>query len=154
MEALLDSYPVVIEIPVAWGDMDAFQHVNNVMYFKYFESARIAYFEKLKFQDHMKKTAVGPILANTHCRFKIPLTYPDRVSVGAKVDLVEEDRFLMTYVVVSHHHRKVAASGEGMLVAFDYQENKKAPIPDPIRARMTALEMDVNPDFRVNQPTS
>ena len=37
----LENYPVVIEIPVAWGDMDAFQHVNNVAYFRYFESARI-----------------------------------------------------------------------------------------------------------------
>jgi len=88
MEALLTSYPVVIEFSVAWGDMDAFQHVNNVMYFKYFESARIAYFEKIKFQDYMEKTAIGPILANTQCTFKIPLTYPDQVSVGAKVDLV------------------------------------------------------------------
>ena len=148
MEKLLNSYPVVIEIPVAWGDMDAFQHVNNAMYFKYFESARIAYFEKIEFQDHMKETAIGPILANTQCKFKIPLTYPDQVSVGAKVDLVDDDRFLMKYVAVSHQHRKVAASGEGMLVSFNYQENKKAPIPDQIRACITALEMGVNPDFQ------
>ena len=148
MENLLNSYPVVIEIPVAWGDMDAFQHVNNVMYFRYFESARIAYFEKLKFQDHMIQTGIGPILANTQCRFKIPMTYPDRVRVGAKVDLIDEDRFLMKYVVVSHRHRNVAASGEGMLVTFNYHENKKAPIPDEIRLRITALEKDVNPDFR------
>ena len=58
MEKLLQNYPVVIEIPVAWGDMDAFQHVNNVTYFKYFESARIAYFEKIKFQELHRKNVM------------------------------------------------------------------------------------------------
>ena len=46
MEKLTERYPVVIEIPVAWGEMDAFQHLNNIVYFRYFESARIAYFER------------------------------------------------------------------------------------------------------------
>jgi acyl-CoA thioester hydrolase len=73
MQDLLKNYPVVIEIPIAWGDMDAFQHVNNIMYFKYFESARISYFEKLDFNEQMKKTGIGPILANTQRKFKIPL---------------------------------------------------------------------------------
>ena len=47
MEKLLADYPVVVETPVAWGEMDAFGHVNNIVYFRYFETARIAYFEKL-----------------------------------------------------------------------------------------------------------
>ena len=45
---LLEDYPVVLEIPVAWGDMDALNHVNNTVYLRYFESSRIAYFEGLK----------------------------------------------------------------------------------------------------------
>ena len=148
MEDLLKSYPVVIEIPVAWGDMDAFQHVNNIMYFKYFESARISYFEELNFHDQMIKTGIGPILASTQCKFKIPLTYPDKVTVGAKVDVIEKDRFLMKYLVVSHKHKNIAASEEGMLVSFNYHENKKAPLPDEIRARITELEKNVNQDFQ------
>jgi acyl-CoA thioester hydrolase len=96
----------------------------------------------------MIKTGIGPILANTQCKFKIPLTYPDRVSVGAKVDLIENDRFLMKYLVVSHKHKNIAALGEGMLVSFNYHENKKAPIPDEIRARITDLEKKINPDFQ------
>jgi len=148
MQDIIKDYPVVIEIPIAWGDMDAFQHVNNIMYFKYFESARIAYFEKLNFNDLMIKTGIGPILANTQCKFKIPLTYPDTVSVGAKVDLMENDRFLMKYLVVSHKHKNIAAIGEGMLVSFNYHESKKAPIPDEIRARITDLEKNINPDFQ------
>ena len=150
MDDLLKRFPVVIEMPIAWGDMDAFQHVNNTMYFKYFESARIAYFEKLDFNRQMIKTGIGPILATTQCRFKIPLTYPDQVSVGAKVDLIEKDRFLMKYLVVSHKHKYIAATGDGLLVSFNYHESKKAPLPDEIRAPITDLEQDVNPDFQVS----
>src|SRR4051812_27249954 len=56
---------VTVEIPVAWGDMDAFGHVNNTVYFRWFESARIAYFEKIGLNERMKRDKKGPILART-----------------------------------------------------------------------------------------
>ena len=148
MEELISAYPVVIEIPVAWGDMDAFQHVNNIMYFKYFESARISYFGKINFMKVMNKTGIGPILASTQCRYKIPLTYPDYVTVGAKVDTIEKERFIMKYAVISHRHEKIAALGEGVLVTFDYQNNKKALIPDDIKKRIIVLEKSVSQDVQ------
>jgi len=74
MEDFLEGFPVVIEIPVAWGEMDAFQHVNNIVYLRYFESPRIAYFERLSFLEVMEQTGVGPILAETHCRYRRSLT--------------------------------------------------------------------------------
>lgn len=146
MRELISAYPVVIEIPVAWGDMDAYEHVNNIMYFKYFESVRISYFEKIHFMEVKKRTGIGPILASTQCRFKIPLTYPDLVTVVAKVDTIEKDRFIMKYAIISRKHNKLAATGEGVLVTFDYQNNKKAFIPDEIRTRIIDLEKSVSQD--------
>ena len=140
MEEWLKDYPVVIEVPVAWGDMDAFQHVNNTVYFRFFESARIAYFEKLDLMVFMEQTGIGPILAATDCRFKIPLTYPDRVSIGARVVSTETDRFTMDYVAVSHQHGQIAAKGQGQLVAFDYKKGKKSELPDVLKRRIAALE--------------
>jgi len=140
MSDLLASFPVVVTIPVAWGDMDAFQHVNNTVYLRYFESARIAYFERLQFMELMQATGVGPILASTQCRFKIPLTYPDTVDVGARIADVGDDRFLMRYAVASRRHQKIAAEGEGLIVSFDYRANKKAPLPEAIRQGIEAIE--------------
>ena len=148
MKELISVYPVVIEIPIAWGDMDAAQHVNNIVYFKHFESARISYFEKIDFFGVMKKTGIGPILAATQCSYKIPLTYPDHVTVGAKVDTIEKDRFIMKYAVISQKLKKIAALGEGVLVTFDYQNNKKTLIPDEIRKRIIDLEKSVSQDFQ------
>ena len=144
MKELISTYPVVIEIAIAWGDMDAFQHVNNIVYFKHFESARISYFEKIGFLEVMNKTNIGPILASTQCRYKIPLTYPDQVTVGAKVETIEKDRFIMKYAVISHKFKKIAALGDGVLVTFDYQKNIKALIPDEIRERIIDLEKGVS----------
>ena len=140
MEELLVDYPIVVDVPVVWGDMDAFQHVNNTVYFRYFETARIAFFDKLGFNEVKAETGVGPILASTQCRFRIPLTYPDTVSVGAKVLNVEEDRFTMHYLIVSHRHKEVAAEGDGLLVAFDYKTLNKAKLPEIIHERIVAIE--------------
>jgi acyl-CoA thioester hydrolase len=140
----LNQYPVIIEIALHWGEMDAFQHLNNTVYFRYFESARIAYFEKIGYLEFMQKTGLGPILASTQCRFKIPLTYPDRVSVGAKVSEIEEDRFVMDYAVVSHNFQKIAAEGQGVIVSFDYRENKKTPLPEEIKQRILKLESAIS----------
>ena len=140
MHELLARCPVAIEIPVAWGEMDSFQHVNNIVYLRYFESARVAYFVRLKLIEYMNETGIGPILASIQCRFKIPLTYPDTVSVGTRISKVEDDRFVMEYFLVSHKHQKIAAEGEGVIVSFDYRENVKAPLPAEIKRRIAALE--------------
>ena len=68
----LEGYPVVIDEQVVWGEMDAFQHVNNTVYFRYFESARIAYFGAVGYLEWMKAEGSGPILASTRCRFRRP----------------------------------------------------------------------------------
>ena len=130
MEKVLADYPVVMETPVAWGEMDAFGHVNNIVYFRYFETARIAYFEKLDVPEFLGRDPIGPILAETTCRFRAALSYPDTVSIGARVASIGEDRFVMRYAVFSHRLGRLAAEGEGTLVCYDYRANRKAAVPD------------------------
>ena len=143
MRELLEGCPVVVDIPVAWGEMDALRHVNNIVYFRYFESARIAYFERLGFWEFMNQTGIGPILASIECRFKTPLTYPDTVSVGTRVPRIEQDRFVMEYRAVSHKSQATAAEGEGVVVSYNYRENKKALLSEELRKRILALEESV-----------
>jgi acyl-CoA thioester hydrolase len=140
MNDLLKDYASVIEIPVAWGEMDAFQHVNNVCYFRYFETARIAYFEKFHLLDYMKETGIGPILASTSCSYKFPVTFPDTLSVGARTVKMEEDTIFMTYAAVSQRHQRVAAEGEGVVVAYDYKTKQKTAIPERIRQHIRNVE--------------
>lgn len=139
-DSSLEGYPVIIEIPVAWGEMDSYGHVNNIIYFRHFESARIAYFTQIGFPKHKEETGIGPILASTNCRFRAALTYPDTVSVGARVLDISSDRFTMDFCTISHKLGKVAAEGQGVIVSYDYRAGSKVLLPQEIRARIEALE--------------
>lgn len=66
---LLAGFPVRVEVPVAWGDMDALGHVNNTVYFRYFETARIKCFAELGLGQIEQSDDVGPILHSANCRF-------------------------------------------------------------------------------------
>jgi acyl-CoA thioester hydrolase len=140
VKELLQGFPVILQLRVAWGEMDAFGHVNNIVYFRYFESARIVYFERIQYMESMQETGIGMILGSTQCRYRLPLTYPDTISVGARAHTLEADRFSMDYKIISHKHLKVAAEGGGVIVSYDYKQAAKAPLPDVIRERITALE--------------
>jgi acyl-CoA thioester hydrolase len=133
-------FKVVIEIPVAWGEMDAFQHVNNIVYFRYFESARIAYFERAGWVANSEPGQIGPILASTSCSFKFPLTYPDTIAVGARITKIETDRISMHSRVVSRRYGRIAAENEAVIVSYDYARRRRAPLPDAIRQAIEALE--------------
>jgi acyl-CoA thioester hydrolase len=143
VEDLLSDFPVVVEIPVAWGEMDAMQHVNNVVYFRYFETARIVYFEKLNIWEFMNETGIGPILASAQCRFKIPLTYPDTVSVGTRISNIGEDRFVMEFCVVSQRFQRIAAEGDGVVVSYDYRDKRKTLLPPELKRRILDVESTV-----------
>lgn len=140
MDATIENCKVSINVDVAWGEMDAFQHVNNVVYFKYFESVRISYFERLGIFEEMQNSGIGPILGSTSCRFKAPLTYPDKLIVSTKITSLDEDRFTMKYFVQSNTSGRVAAEGEGLIVFFDYQQQCKHEIPKRIRDDILKLD--------------
>ncbi len=136
---LLADFPVMVGVPVAWGDMDALGHVNNAVYFRYFETARIEFFAQLGLGSVGQSSGIGPILHSASCRFRIPLTHPDTVAVGAQIGEVGDDRFVMRYRAVSHQHGAVAADGESLIVTFDYATGSKARVPDDLRARLMDL---------------
>jgi acyl-CoA thioester hydrolase len=136
----LSRYPALLTIPVAWGEMDAFAHLNNTVYFRYFESARIAYFRSMEVYETGTPTGVGPILASTSCRFRAPIAYPDTVRVGARVREIGSDRFVMEYAIVSEALGRLAANGEGVIVSYDYSATSKVELPARWRECIVAIE--------------
>jgi acyl-CoA thioester hydrolase len=140
VEGLLEGFPVVVAVPVHWGEMDYFRHVNNTVFFRYFESARIAYLDRIGFREERAEGGMGPILASTHARFRRPLTYPDTVRVGARTVELGTDRFTMEYRLVSESQAAVAAEGGGVLVSFDYAAGRKGPLPEGVRGAIERLE--------------
>jgi len=137
---ILERFPVQLEIPIAWGEMDAFQHVNNLVYLRWFESARMAYFENCRYQDVMLESSIGPILRDSRIRYRIPLTFPGNVISATRITRLEEDRFTMEHLVYSLEHDAVAAEGDAVIVCVDYQQNQKAAVPQMYRDLIMEME--------------
>ena len=136
----LNGFPVTVEIPVQWAEMDVYGHVNNAVFFRYFENARVEYLARCGFLDSFDVEQVGAILHSTACRFRGRLVHPDAVLVGAKASDVGDDRFTMEYVAVSMATGEVVAEGNAVIVSFDYAAQRKAPLPDFVRDRIHQLE--------------
>lgn len=134
----LDRFAVLVDTRVAWGEMDALGHVNNAVYFRYFETARIEYFERIGYWDHMHQHGDGPILAETRCRFKAPLKYPAQISIGARVGMTDTDRFMMEYAVADD--QRVVAEGDALVVSYNYRRGLKTPLPGEILAGIKRLQ--------------
>ena len=89
-----------------------------------------------------RASGIGPILHSTQARFRLPLVWPDTVSVATRVSAVGDDRFTMLYEIRSRSLGAVAAEGSGLVVAFDYGRMRKAALPEVLRERIAGLEAD------------
>lgn len=140
MQTILENYPTKLTIPVAWGDMDAFGHVNNVNFFRYFESARVAYFDSISLLTEMKATGIGGVVSQTECQYFLPLTYPDTICVGAKISKLGESSFIMDYEIFSERIGKCCAKGSAKIVMFDFNKNRKTAIPMRLLTAINQLQ--------------
>ncbi|HYF13913.1 MAG TPA: thioesterase family protein [Phycisphaerales bacterium] len=131
---------ITIDIPVHWGDMDALGHVNNVLFFRYIESARVAYIAALGLESLRNEGGVGFILQHAECRFRRPVVYPDTLRVGASLESIADDRFTLAHEVFSAQRGEVAAVGRGTIVTYDYARAVKTPIPERVRTAIERLE--------------
>jgi acyl-CoA thioester hydrolase len=133
-----------MDIPVQWGEMDAYDHVNNAVFFRWFESARIDYLVRCGMARTMEENRIGAILHSTECRFRRPVVFPDTIVVGGRTSELGEDRFTMEYAVVSLDQDAIVAQGSGIVVSYDYAAGAKTALPDSVRAGITQLEADVD----------
>jgi acyl-CoA thioester hydrolase len=137
---LLQGFPIVAVQAVVWGDMDSYGHVNNVVYFRYFENARVEYFQRIGWWDYMTRTGIGPIVASTQARFRRPVKYPATLRAGAKVVSFAADRFTIRHILVSRSTGELVTEGDAVVVAIDYRANAKVPLPEELRRRIEELE--------------
>lgn len=135
----LGRFPVTVELPVNWGDMDAFGHVNNTIYLRWFEQARIVYFERIGLAGRMRTEGVGPILARAACNYEQPLEYPDTVRIAATITKLGNTSFTMEYRVTSAK-KGPAATGECVVVLVDYKRGGKVPLDEGLRKAIASFE--------------
>lgn len=132
----LSDYPLHFQQTVAWGDMDAFGHVNNVMYYRYFESARIEYLEQFNIFNY----EVITVISKSDCRYLSPVFYPDQLVVATRVEEIRNSAMRMRYTLFSQSQNKVVADGEAVIVVLDAKTNGKVAIPDAFKQKVIDFE--------------
>jgi len=125
-----------IEVPVAWGEQDLFGHVNNIVYFRWFESVRMHYLERIGALRSHAEQGIGVILATTTCDFQRPVHWPQRLVVETGCTHIGNTSFTLAYRITDEGGATVA-EGTSVQVMYDYNAGHKVTIPAPIR---TAIE--------------
>ena len=134
------------EIPVLWGDMDAFGHVNNIIYLKWCETSRIELFCKiwdldgLKIDEILEKSGVGPILANFNTNYRIPVACPDTIYVKTRIKHIGNTSFGIEHQITSKNNgSKIVAEADSVVVMINYKTGEKFQIDDDNHKKLEAF---------------
>ncbi|WP_150684509.1 acyl-CoA thioesterase [Pandoraea iniqua] len=124
-----------MSMPIRWGDMDAFGHVNNTVYFRYMEQVRISWLETLDIAAEERSAGEGPVIINAHMTFLKQLRYPGdidcRMFIGEPGRTSVDTRFELRRADAPD---VIAAEGGAKIVWVNYLEEKSVPLPASIRA--------------------
>lgn len=134
----LEDFGHVIGIETRWSDLDALGHVNNTRFFTFDESARLDYFGELMRSDPQFWKSRGLILARIECDFIAQLHHPSKLKIGFRIARL--GRSAMNTLAGMFADGQLVAVTRGVVVWFDYTQQKTQPIPDDVRAMVRARE--------------
>ena len=117
-------------LPIRWGDMDAFGHVNNTVYFRYMEQARVEFFESL---GYVLLVNASLVIVNAGCTFMIPFTYPGTVELKLYSGKPGRSSIPTTYEFRRQGDERLFATGDAKIVWIEQSTGKSVPIPDKLR---------------------
>ena len=132
----LSHYPIIHHQPIHWGEMDAFNHLNNVVYYRYAESARIGYLQALGMFDGSMVT----VLAQSSCQYLRPVTYPDTLLLGVRCQRLGNTSIVIEYSYYSCAQEVIVATADAVIVRLDSDGKDKLPWTTEERERLLALE--------------
>lgn len=127
------DYPFFATIQTRWSDNDMFGHINNVEYYRFFEMAVVDFLMKgcaLELMD----APIVPFAAESLCRFRRPLSWPETVAAGLKVEHVGTSSVRYGLALFGEGSEEAAAEGHWLHVFVDRESQRPAPIPAAVRA--------------------
>ncbi len=129
----LKDFPYRISIPTRWGDNDMLGHVNNVVYYRYFEAIVVRFMMEVAGVDWLNDPS-NPQAVESLCRFHRSLSFPDTVEGALKVEKIGNSSVTFGVALFGSDDEKPAATGHIVEVFVDANESKSVPITDDHRA--------------------
>lgn len=118
---------------ISWGDMDALGHVNNTVYFRYFENIRTEWLRKQGYQITLNGAAEGPVIVDAYCQFVLPAVYPADLKLTMFGGAPGRSSF-ETYYELSDARQddRLYCKGTSRIVWVDYEKGSSIPLPEQI----------------------
>jgi acyl-CoA thioester hydrolase len=135
----LADFPVKHVLRIDWSELDYFKHVNNVSFFKYIQSARVNYWDRVGLTASHLATNIGPMLASVHCEFKKPLFYPGEVVILTRTEFIKNSSFGFHHLLLDTAG-DLCAEAQDVMVMYDFNLNQKTPFPQQFRDAIALLE--------------
>lgn len=135
----LGTFHSRLALRLDWSEMDMFGHINNVMYAKYVQAARVNYWEMVGLNSMFNQSHEGPLLASIQLQFKQPLFYPGNIVVWSKVKFIKNTSFGLTHIVLNEKN-EVCAISDDIIVMYDFNKNEKIRVSDWMRKKIEEIE--------------
>ena len=120
-------------LQVRWGDMDAYNHVNNTVYFRFFEEARVQMIEKLA-GDRIAGRDDGPVIITANCTFLRPVHYPNDVRIDCFFGEAGRSSVMVYYELFAlSDPEQPACTGDSKVVWVNHKLGKSVELPDYVR---------------------
>jgi acyl-CoA thioester hydrolase len=134
----MEGFRLVVPFRARFRDTDAMGHVNNAVYFTYFEEARAAWFREATGLRSYHDVRI--ILARARCDFRSPLFSGEEIDVGARVESIGTKSFTMSYRAVERAGGRLVAEADSVQVWFDYETRRPLPVPAEFRRQASTFE--------------
>jgi acyl-CoA thioester hydrolase len=131
-------YRQFVAIPTRWSDNDAYGHVNNIVYYSFFDSAVNRHLIERGVLDIANSSVIGLVI-ETQCTFFSSMEFPDLVTVGLKVILLGNSSVRYEIAVFRNEQDTASAVGEFVHVYVDRATNRPVPIPPAVREVLQSL---------------
>ena len=132
------SLETKITLRIDWSELDVFGHVNNVMFTKYAQAARLNYVEAIGLMELYRTSRIGFMVAETNCQFKKELLFPGNIHIQTTTEFVKNTSLALIHTM-TNDERDVVAVAKDVLVVFDFNKKEKCLIPDGIKLKMQAI---------------
>lgn len=138
-DVMMVEYSMETEIRIDWSDLDPLGHVNNLAIMRYMQTARVAFFERLRMSPNNKAQGIGPIMASVSGQFRKQIHYPGKVRVLSTINELKTTSLHMRHYVIDGES-EIAAEGHDIIVIFDFERNAKHSIPEDLRKVINEIE--------------
>jgi len=126
------------DFPIRWGDMDALGHVNNTVYFRYFEQIRLEWYLQGGFTPLNSDSSEGIVIVDNHAEYLKPVVYPMHVTIRMGGHSPGRSSFISTYTLTVDD--VLYTRGSSRVVWVDSREGKSVAMPESVKTLLTQTE--------------